>query len=209
MHADGWNARFATPGFFYGTAPNAFLAEVAGHYLPPGAEVVELGSGEGRNAVWLARQGYRVTAVDYAGAGLAKTVRLAEEAGVPVEVIRADVVGWTPERTWDAVVMTFLHLPPAQRPALYALVRRILRPGGYLLAEWFHPAQRLEGYTSGGPPDPAWMVTADELRRHFAPEGIRLLEDATPELNEGPGHRGPAATVRLVWQQPASSGAVG
>ncbi|MDQ7040158.1 MAG: class I SAM-dependent methyltransferase [Rhodothermus sp.] len=201
MHPERWNQRFAGQDFFYGTAPNAFLAETAPRYLRPDAEIIELGAGEGRNAVWLARQGFRVTAVDYAEVGLEKTRRLAKQQGVAVETIQADVTCWTPNRSWDAVVLTFLHLPPETRPTLYALIHRLLRPQGHLIAEWFRPEQRTEGYTSGGPPDPAWMVTADELRRHFAPEGIRLLENATPVLHEGTGHRGPAATVRLIWQR--------
>ncbi len=201
MRPEFWNQRFADPTFLYGTEPNAFVAEAVPRYLWPDAEIVELGAGEGRNAVWLARQGFRVSAVDYAEAGLSKTRRLAAEQGVAVETIRADVTRWQPDRTWDAVVITFLHLPPEARLSLYALIRRILRPGGYLIAEWFRPEQRTEGYPSGGPPDPSWMITADELRRHFESEGILLLENATPELNEGPGHHGPAATVRLVWER--------
>lgn len=203
MHPEFWNQRFGEAAFFYGTAPNAFLAEVVPLYLKPECNVIELGAGEGRNAVWLACQGFRVTAVDYAEAGLEKTRQLARQAGVQVETIAADVTRWHPQRTWDAVVMTFLHLPPDQRPTLYALIERILRPKGYLIAEWFRPEQRTEGYLSGGPPDPAWMVTAEELRRYFAPAGICLLENATPELNEGIGHRGPAVTIRLVWQRVA------
>ncbi|SHK33766.1 SAM-dependent methyltransferase [Rhodothermus profundi] len=201
MHPERWNQRFASPDFFYGTAPNAFIAETIPRYLRPGAEVIELGAGEGRNAVWLARQGFCVTALDYAEIGLEKTRQLATQAGVTVDTVQADVTRWQPDRTWDAVVITFLHLPPEARPILYALVHRILRPKGYLIAEWFRPEQRIEGYPSGGPPDPTWMVTADELRQHFAPEGFHLLENATPVLHEGPGHQGPAATVRLVWQQ--------
>ncbi len=201
MHTESWNQRFASPTFFYGTEPNAFLAQVTLHYLRPGDEVIELGAGEGRNAVWLARQGFRVTALDYAEAGLEKTRRLAAQQNVIVETIQTDVTQWQPERTWDAVVITFLHLPPEARPGLYTLIQNILRPGGHLIAEWFRPEQRTEGYTSGGPPDPTWMVTTEELRRYFAPEGIHLLENAMPTLQEGSGHQGLAATVRLVWQR--------
>lgn len=201
MGSELWNQRFADAAFFYGTEPNAFIAAMAPRYLQPNAEVIELGAGEGRNAVWLACQGFRVTALDYAEAALKKTHQLAVRQGVVVETIQADVTQWQPHRTWDGVVITFLNLPPETRPLLYTLIQRILRPQGHLIAEWFRPEQRTEGYTSGGPPDPTWMVTANELRRHFAPTGIRLLRNATPVLNEGLGHRGPAATVRLIWQQ--------
>jgi hypothetical protein len=70
-----------------------------------------------------------------------------------------------------------------------------------LIAEWFRPEQRTEGYTSGGPPDVEMMVTAEELREHFGADGIEHLTVAEPMLDEGM-HEGPGATVRLVWRRP-------
>lgn len=198
---DFWDNRFADEAYIYGEAPNTFVASAADTWLPEAASVLTLGAGEGRNAVHLARQGHSVTALDYSAEGLRKTERLAAEAGVSVETIQADVRTWTPERSWAAVVVTFLHLPPDERPPLYRLIRRCLQPGGRLVAEWFRPEQRTEGYTSGGPPDPDMMVTADELRAHFDPAGIEHLDADEPVLEEGM-HQGPAATVRFVWQHP-------
>jgi len=200
--ADFWNDRFARDEYVYGEAPNQFVASAAETWLPDAAEVLTLGAGEGRNAVHLARQGHTVTAVDYAAEGLRKTRRLAEEAGVAVETTQADVRSWTPPRTWDAVVTTFLHLPPDERPPLYRLIQNSLRPGGLLIAEWFRPEQRTDGYTSGGPPNVDMMVTAEELRNHFDESGIEQLEIAEPILDEGM-HEGPGATVRFVWRPPA------
>ncbi len=202
MSAERWNARFGVPEYVYGTEPNAFVREQM-HLLPPGAEIIELGAGEGRNAVFLACQGFHVTAVDYAEAGLEKTRRLAEAQGVKVKTLQTDVTTFQPERTWDAVVATFLHLPPEQRPSLYRLMQGILRPGGYVIAEWFRPEQRTEGYTSGGPPVPEMMVTEEELRQYFPEEGLRLLQSTIRELQEGRGHHGPGAVVQLIWQKPA------
>ena len=199
--AEFWNDRFAKDEFVYGETPNQFVASAADTWLPRTADVLALGAGEGRNAVHLARQGHPVTALDYSSEGLRKTQRLAEAAGVTVDTILADVRTWTPDRTWDAVVTTFLHLPPEDRPALYRRIQQCLRPGGVLVAEWFRPEQRTDGYTSGGPPDPAMMVTAKELREHFAPAGIEQLDADEPVLKEGM-HQGPAATVRFVWRKP-------
>lgn len=201
--ADFWNDRYSRDDYVYGVRPNAFVESAAGSWLADGMEVLALGAGEGRNAVFLARQGHDVTALDYSTEGLRKTRRLAEKAGVSLETVQADVREWHPDRTWDAVVVTFLHLPPVDRVDLYALLRRCLRPGGVLVAEWFRPEQRTEGYTSGGPPDVEMMVTAEELREHFGAEGIEHLEVAEPMLDEGM-HEGPGATVRLVWRRPTS-----
>jgi SAM-dependent methyltransferase len=197
-----WNDRFAGDTYVYGEAPNAFVRSAAEEWLPDGQDVLALGAGEGRNAVFLAQKGHAVTALDYADEGLRKTQRLATEAGAEIDTIQADVREWSPDREWDAVIVTFLHLPPEERPPLYALIQECLRPGGLLVAEWFRPEQRTEGYASGGPPDPAMMVTGHELREHFGEDGIEHLEVAEPMLEEGM-HQGPAATVRFAWRSPA------
>lgn len=198
--ASFWDDRFSDEQYVYGVQPNRFVREAVDTWLPASQEVLALGAGEGRNAVYLARRGHAVTAVDYSAEGLRKTRRLAGEEGVHVDTIQADVRNWAPDRQWDAVVVTFLHFPPPERGSLYRLIQRLLRPDGVLVAEWFRPEQRTEGYTSGGPPDPDMMVTREELREHFSRDGIEFLEEAGPVLEEGM-HRGPAATVRFVWRR--------
>lgn len=200
--ADFWNDRFSADQYIYGVTPNDFVKEAAARWLTEPQEVLDLGVGEGRNAVHLAQQGHTVTATDYSREGLRKTERLADEVGVEVETVQADVREWTPDRTWDAVVVTFLHLAPDERSDLYALLRRCLRPGGLLIAEWFRPEQRTEGYTSGGPPDVEMMVSAEELRAHFDDATIEKLTVAEPMLDEGM-HNGPGATVRFLWRRPS------
>ncbi|MFN3597113.1 MAG: SAM-dependent methyltransferase [Rubricoccaceae bacterium] len=196
-----WDARFASEDYLYGTAPNAFVAAEAARFAPA-SRVADLGAGEGRNAVFLAARGLRVTAVDTSAVGLSKARRLAAQRGVAIETALADVLTWTPEAPLDGAVMAFLHLPPQVRPAFWARVQTLVRPGGLVVGEWFRPEQRLEGYHSGGPPDPAWLVSEDELRSALDPAGVRLLARAEPVLSEGPGHRGPGAVVRLVWMRP-------
>ncbi len=200
MSATFWNDRFRSDTYVYGTAPNQFVRAQASRW-PKGASVLELGAGEGRNAIFLAEQGLDVTALDYAEEGLHKLNQLAEARGVSVNTTQADVMAWTPDRRWDGVVNTFLHLPPAERPALYQAMQAALRPGGVLVAEWFRPEQITDGYDSGGPPAVDMMVTADELRTHFPEEGMQVLRAVETTLDEGPYHRGPAAVVRLVWQR--------
>lgn len=203
MGIEFWNDRYRSDAYVYGTAPNRFVRQQA-HHLPAGGAVLALGAGEGRNAVYLAEQGFDVTALDYAVEGLRKLRTLAAERGVSIETIRADVTGWTPSRTWDGVVTTFLHLPPDARPVLYRTIQRALRPGGVLIAEWFRPEQVTGGYGSGGPPSAAMMVTEDEIRAHFPVNGIQMLRVVETHLDEGPHHSGPAAVVQFVWQRPAS-----
>ena len=202
MSATFWNDRFQSDAYVYGTAPNHFVRDQVGRW-PAGASVLELGAGEGRNAVFLAEQDLAVTALDYATEGLRKLDQLADTRGVSVNTVHADVTAWMPNRTWDGVVSTFLHLPPEDRPKLYQTLQAALKPGGIIVAEWFRPEQVTGGYDSGGPPSVDMMVTEDELRAHFPGEGVQLLRSVETSLDEGPHHRGPAAVVRLVWERSA------
>lgn len=195
-----WDARFESEVYTYGTRPNAFVVQETPR-LPEGAEVLDLGAGEGRNAVWLAEQGFRVTALDYAEAGLAKTRALAAARGVAVETVLADAAYWSPDRPWDALVCTFVHLRLGERLRLYTAMQAALRPGGLLIAEWFRPEQRTDGYTSGGPPTLDLLTKPRELEQHFIWGDVLLCEQAEVTLNEGPFHQGPAATVRFIFRK--------
>lgn len=197
-----WNERYDDEAYIYGTAPNTFLAETADAHFPgPPATVYDLGAGEGRTSAFLATRGYDVTAVDASRVGLRKAHTLAATHSVQIEAQEADITTWTPAEEKDAVVCSFLHFAPADRPRLYRMMQAAVRPGGIVAAEWFRPEQRTKNRRSGGPPDIDLMVTADELRQHFPEDGIVLLEDASPVLSEGEHHNGPAETVRLVWRK--------
>jgi len=198
---DFWNARYAEPGWAYGEAPNAFVAAQT-HRFAPGDAVLDLASGEGRNAAFLAGRGLRVTAVDSSAEGLAKTARL--PGGDAVETICADLATWSPDREWDGTVATFLHVPADLRPALFRRIQTWLRPGGLLVAEWYRPEHRARGL-GGGPMDATMMVSADELRGAFHAAGVLLLEEADVTLDEGAYHVGPSAVVRFVWRRPGGA----
>ena len=93
MDCRSWDARYETVGLVWTAEPNRLLvAEVTG--LPAG-RALDLGAGEGRNAVWLAEQGWQVTAVDYSRVGIDKGRALAAQRGVEVDWVVADVLEWT------------------------------------------------------------------------------------------------------------------
>lgn len=191
-----WDTRFGQEEYVYGRDPNAFLAE---HHLvlPKNARVLSLGEGEGRNAVFLARQGYDVTAMDASEEGMRKLRRLAAGGGVLVserleDVTRADL-GMS---RWDGIVNVFCHLPSADRRALYAKIREALKPGGFFLSEMFTPRQLQ--YQSGGPKDPDMLVEPDELRAAFEGFEIVLAEEEVVTLDEGPFHQGMGSVVRFI-----------
>ena len=114
MKADDWNERYRSDDYFYGTAPNEFLAASAA-LIPPGP-VLCLADGEGRNGVFLAARGHAVTAVDQSSVGLAKAARLAASRGVALHTVVADLADFAiAPGAWSAVVSMFVHLPQPLR----------------------------------------------------------------------------------------------
>src|SRR5687767_7319325 len=102
--AEFWNGRFASESYVFGTQPAAFLVDNA-HYVPPRSRVLVPADGEGRNSVFLAELGHRVSATDIAEEGLSKARKLAAARGVSVEFRHLDLQGWRwPEAEFDAVV---------------------------------------------------------------------------------------------------------
>jgi 2-polyprenyl-3-methyl-5-hydroxy-6-metoxy-1,4-benzoquinol methylase len=192
-----WDQQFAVDGFKYGMEPNAFLRSEAGR-LTSGARILVPGDGEGRNSVWLATQGHRVLAMDASSVGLQKAQTLAAERGVTIETVLADLADWEPKAgRFDAVVLTFVHLPLHLRPLAHRRLARALKPGGLLLLEAFHPKQL--GCSSGGPKQVEMLYTLADLRSDFS--GL-LAEESAAEcevtLDEGPGHQGAAWATRYI-----------
>ncbi len=200
MTNDFWNARYAEPGFVYGIEPNAFLVSQK-NYLKPGMKVLAVGDGEGRNGVWLAQQGLEVLSVDGSQVGLRKARELARERGVAIRTELAELTTWNwPANEFDLVAAIFIHFPPETRARMHAGMYGALKPGGLLVMEAFTPEQLR--YKTGGPPVVEMLYTADMLRNDFKSGEILRLEEVLTELQEGPGHRGRAAVVRLILRRP-------
>ena len=202
-----WDQNFSVAGFKYGTEPNAFLVQQA-HRLPAGADVLVPGDGEGRNGVWLAQQGHRVTAMDGSSVGLEKAGLLARERGVALNTVLGDLADWAPaQEAFDAVVLTYVHLPPAIRQGAHQRLARGLRSGGWLMLACFHPLQL--AHSSGGPKDPAMLWEASLLRDDFAGL-VNEVEawEGVVELSEGGGHQGLAHVTRWVGRSCAAVGTI-
>lgn len=128
-----WDRTYAIEGYRYGVAPNAFLVEQA-HRFPANASIIAPGDGEGRNGVWLARQGHDVLSMDASRVGLEKARSLAGSQGVPVRTEVADLATWAPEpQSADAVVLIHVPLPSGIRQSAHRRMATALRPGGVLV----------------------------------------------------------------------------
>jgi SAM-dependent methyltransferase len=199
-----WDQKYEMPDYKYGKLPNQFLQEQQVR-LRPASAVLLPGDGEGRNSVWLAELGHSVTAVDSSALGLDKTLRLAAEKGVVVDAKLADLEHWAPEpASFDAVVLTYVHLPASWRAQAMQRLARGLRSGGWFVLEAFHPLQL--DYSSGGPKDVTMLYTLQMLRDDLAASGLQeaLAWEGEVMLAEGTGHRGPAYVTRCVAQRVAS-----
>jgi len=191
-----WDARYAAEDYLFGTAPNAYLLSQA-HRLAPGQRALAVGDGEGRNAVWLARQGLDVTLVDISPVGLEKAERLARERGCRIETIAADLTIWDwPLGQFDLVVEIFVHVPIAERQVIHRAMAACLRPGGLALVEAFQKGQTAQ--SSGGPRTAPLLYDAPALAADFTDLCTLELLEGTVLLAEGSKHRGPAQVVRYL-----------
>lgn len=192
-----WNERFAKEGFFYGTEPNLYLkAHIDA--LPDRQNILFLGEGEGRNALYAASLNHTVTALDASDIGLAKTAMQAQSRELDVALVHTDLEVWNPDSSYDAVMCSFLHLPEPLRSEVFAKVIASLNPGGLFAGEFFSIHQMPR--TTGGPKDETLLYTADALRSilQSLPCRIDELAEIETELSEGRGHIGIASVVRMA-----------
>lgn len=151
MDSNGWDARYAAaPDLVWSREPNRFVVEeLAG--LPPG-RAIDLAAGEGRNALWLAERGWQVTAVDFSGVAIDRGRKLAEEHGLTVEWLVADLTGYVPPKAaFDLVLIAYLQLPPDQMADVLRKAAVALAPGGTLLLVGHDVTNLADGI--GGPQD--------------------------------------------------------
>jgi SAM-dependent methyltransferase len=169
VNREHWDERYGTEELIWKAEPNRFLVEEL-DALPPG-RALDVACGEGRNAVWLASKGWRVTGADFSRAGLAKAQRLATDRGVEVTWVEADVVEWRPPTaSFDLVVVMYLHLPAEQRRRALAHAAAALAPGGVLLVVGHDTSNLLKG--TGGPQDPAVLFAPEEIVEDLS--GLRI-----------------------------------
>lgn len=194
-----WDRRYAGPEYEYGTAPNGFLLSVVDR-LPLG-RVLSLGEGEGRNAVFLAKRGAAVTAVDGSAVGLEKARRLAADRGVRITTIHADLADFTIDpHAWDVVVSIFCHLAPGLRRRVHRAAADGLTPGGAVVLEAYTPAQLAFG--TGGPPTAELMMTLADLRDEFLGLEFEIGREIERDVSEGVRHRGRGAVVQVLARRP-------
>jgi len=183
MDAEAWNERYRAGELVWSTGPNQFVeSELSG--LPPG-RALDLAAGEGRNAIWLARRGWQVTAVDFSQAGLDKGRILGE--GLDIEWVCADATTWAAEPTYDVCLVAYLQLVADERRAAVHRAYDSVRTGGTLLWISHDLSNHTEGV--GGPTDPAVLMTAEDVLGDLAGRDLEVQQAGRVAREVPDGHR--------------------
>lgn len=190
-----WDQRYSGNTYAYGTEPNDFL--VAMNDKLTAGKALCLAEGEGRNAVWLAQQGFDVTAVDSSEVGLKKAQKLAKVRGVKIKTVHADLTDYQiPDKSWDLIVSIFCHIPPLLRKTVHKKCVKGLRAGGMMLLEAYTPLQLR--YNSGGPSSAELMMDVSSLSTEFCALKFIHFQETIRQINEGNFHQGTGAVVQLL-----------
>jgi SAM-dependent methyltransferase len=196
-----WNERHKA-GDFEGDGPNSTL--VLGTSGLPRGRALELACGSGTNAVWLASQGWRTTAVDWSSVGLANGKAKADAAGVAVEWLERNLVEWDPpSRSFDLVAIVYLHLPREERVPVYDKAAAAVAPGGRMLVVGHHPRNAAEGF--GGPSEDR-LFTAEQIAADLLVSDPDLaIERAELVRQTDPGGHRPYDSLLIVRRPDRSS----
>jgi SAM-dependent methyltransferase len=195
---DEWDERYAAEELVWSAGPNQFVAEVL-DTVPPG-RALDLATGEGRNAIWLAERGWRVTAVDFSRAGLEKARVLAAARDASVEWVEADVRSYEPTPVgYDLVLIAYLHLPAEESAGVLRRAAAALAPGGTLFVVGHDRTNITNGV--GGPQYPEVLYTPDEVVA--AVPGLEIQRaERVRRIVERPEHRGAAIDTLVLAVKP-------
>ena len=190
-----WDEMYEKRQAPWDSEPNPLLPEVV-EGLAPGT-ALDLGCGEGSDAVWLAKRGWRVTAVDLSNVALDRG--RAADTDQLVNWLQADLFAWQPpERAFDLVSTHFLHLPTAGRAAFFEGLARAVRPGGTLFVVAHHVSDLQT--TIGRPPIPDLYFEGDEVAAALTPGEWEIVFNGT-RPREVTDREGRAVTIRdMVFQ---------
>lgn len=196
-----WDERYARQEYIYGTEPNSFLKEKLSA-LKPG-RILFPAEGEGRNAVYAAKLGWKTDSFDQSTEGQKKAFQLANLNNVTINYSIQSLDNWDPEPDlYDCIALIFVHLPEELRNRVHQSVINALKPGGIIILQAFSINQLSRN--SGGPKAPEMLFTVDQIKSDFSNlSEVRIFETQIT-LNEGPLHQGLADVIQLTCIKPTA-----
>lgn len=195
-----WNDRYSQKEYAYGIAPNMYLKEQL-EKLPAG-RILFPAEGEGRNAIFAAKLGWRVSAFDISEEGRSKALLLAEANNVTIgyNVGLLETLQYSDEQ-FDAIALIYAHFPAEIKSLYHRTLNKYLRKGGTIIFEAFskkHISYQLENEKVGGPKDIASLFSLEEIKADFVNYSFIELEEKEIELSEGLYHNGKGSVIRFV-----------
>ena len=192
-----WNSKFSRDGYLYGINPNEFISSNINKFKND-SNILCLGEGEGRNAIFFAKNGFNVTAIDASDIGLSKLHFRSIEENVKIETICIDLNDYEVLDKYDVIVASYLQMYKDDREKLFKKIEDSLEKDGYFIGEFFSTKQL--NYNSGGPKDVELLYTIEDFAIHFNSCNKDIKEEVVV-LNEGKGHQGEACVIRVVIQK--------
>ncbi|MED0963766.1 MULTISPECIES: class I SAM-dependent methyltransferase [Bacillus cereus group] len=191
-----WDDRFKSDEYFYGEEPNTFIQEQA-FRLANHNKVIAFAEGEGRNAVFLTRQGHEVIAIDYSEGGLEKTKKLAVKHNVKVHTKKVDLLADSlPANEFDAAIMVFGHFHTDNQRMILNKMIHTIKPGGLIMIEVYSKQQL--NYGTGGPKDIDMLYDPIDILTWCEGHEVIHFFNGEQERIEGKGHTGLAHVIQVV-----------
>lgn len=189
-----WNERYAASALVWSAGPNRLLEQALTGMTPGSA--LDAACGEGRNALWLAAQGWRVTGVDFSDVAIGKASRIAAQRGVDVDWQVIDLARERPlGGPWDLVCILYLHTDADERAGWLPRLVDAVAPGGTFLYIGHDPSNIARGV--GGPQNPDYLPDAPAIVAAlpgFRIEAARVVERP---VTADPGHGGGSGGTAL------------
>ena len=198
-----WNERYSENGFAYGDKPNKFFEQNL-NTLYPGT-ILLAAEGEGRNAVYAAKNGWNVEAFDISHVGNFKANQLANKFGVTINYQIGDLISIKYKiAQFDVIALIYAHFQADMKSQYHMIIQEYLKPGGLIIFEAFSK-NHLEYVTKnpmvGGPKDLNVLYSIEEIQNDFVDYHVKILNEEVIELNEGKYHIGLGSVIRFVAQK--------
>jgi SAM-dependent methyltransferase len=207
MNAEAWDARYrkardSAGARLWSAVPTALLPQSVAGWRP--GRALDLATGDGRNAIWLAANGWRVTAVDFSTEAIKSAKGHALDVGMTVDWQCADVTTWLGARAqsrnntdttdqstnpdsnhlFDLITIIYLHIPHPELVGVIESAHKLLAPGGHLLAIG-HDVENIGSGTSG-PTSPAILYTPELLASAVSAGSIERCETVSRDVAADP-----------------------
>ena len=192
-----WDERYSIDDFLFGQKPAQALLRNE-EYLVPRGETLLIADGEGRNSVYLAKNGFKVTSSDSSIVAQQKAKALADSQNVKVNFKLENFfdIDWSKKQYDNIIGICFQFISPELIEEAFMGLRSGTKKGGTILIHGYTPEQIR--YGTGGPKDVTLMYTEATFTQSFTNSEIRLLEKYEATISEGPGHNGKSAMIDFV-----------